>query len=255
MSSSDARKLGVSRAEHKWVLWFGLLVMVITTIPYIVGYARQGAGWQFTGFVFGIEDGNSYIAKMLSSAYGAWLFRTPYTTNFQRGVVAFIPYFALGKLVSGTGLHEQLVALYHIFRIGAGMLAIFATYEFTSLIIDSIDLRRFGLILCVLGGGLGWLAVSLGSKSLPLEFYSPETFGFLSLFGIPHLALARATILWSLVIYLRFVLKGDSGLVAAVITVRPVMAGDCSRPTDHRPCARCRHRIALSRNRALAANP
>jgi hypothetical protein len=210
VSSSDAHKLGVSRAEHKWVLWFGLLVMVITTIPYIVGYARQGAGWQFTGFVFGIEDGNSYIAKMLSSAYGAWLFRTPYTTSFQQGVVAFIPYFALGKLVSGTGMHEQLVALYHIFRIGAGILAILATYEVITLTTNSIDLRRFGLILCVLGGGLGWLAVFLGSKSLPLEFYSPETFGFLSLFGIPHLALARATFLWSLVVYLRFALEGDS---------------------------------------------
>jgi hypothetical protein len=174
-----------------------------------VGYSQQGAGWQFTGFVFGIEDGNSYIAKMLSSAYGAWLFRTPYTTSIQRGVVAFIPYVALGKLASDPEMHDQLVVLYHFFRIGAGMLAILATYEFISSITASIDLRRFGLILCVLGGGLGWLALSLGSKSLPLEFYSPETFGFLSLFGIPHLALARATFLWSLVIYLRFVLRGD----------------------------------------------
>ena len=32
--------------------------------------------------------------------------------------------------------------------------------------------------------------------SLPLDFYSPETFGFLALLGLPHLALGRALLLW-----------------------------------------------------------
>jgi len=183
--------------------------MVLTSLPYLAGYLRQGDAWQFTGFVFGIEDGNSYIGKMLSGAYGAWLFRTPYTTALQNGVVAFIPYLLLGKLASGSGIHEQLLALYHIFRIFGGILAILATYDFLALFLVSINLRRLGLAVCVFGGGLGWIAVLLGSKTLPLEFYSPETFGFLSIFGIPHLALARATFLWALVIYLRFVSKAD----------------------------------------------
>lgn len=209
MSAPGRLASGVPPAEQRWVLWFGLLVMILTSIPYVLGYARQGETWQFTGFVFGVEDGNSYIAKMISGSYGAWLFKTPYTTNFQRGVIAFLPYLALGKLAFDRGIHEQIVVLYHIFRIGAGMLAILATYDFLSILITNIGLRRIGLALCILGGGLGWVGIILGSKSMPLEFYSPETFGFLSIFGIPHLALARATFLWSLVIYLRFVTSGD----------------------------------------------
>jgi hypothetical protein len=209
VSSSERSILVGPKAERRWVLWFGLIVLIITSMPYLIGFFRQGEAWQFTGFVFGIEDGNSYIGKMMSGAYGAWLFRTPYTTMFQHGVVAFIPYLLLGKLASGTGLHEQLIALYQVFRMVGGILAILATYDFLAIFIVSIDLRRFGLVLCVLGGGLGWLAVVLGSKSLPLEFYSPETFGFLGIFGIPHLALARATFLWALVIYLRFVSNAD----------------------------------------------
>jgi hypothetical protein len=39
--------------------------------------------------------------------------------------------------------------------------------------------------------------------SLPLEFYSPETFGFLSLYGIPHLLLARAGLLWGILYFLK----------------------------------------------------
>jgi hypothetical protein len=209
VNASERSTLGGNRNERRWVLWFGLVVLGITSLPYLAGYLRQGDAWQFTGFVFGIEDGNSYIGKMLSGAYGAWLFRTPYTTALQKGVVAFIPYLLLGKLASGSGMHEQLLALFHIFRIFGGMLAIFATYDFLALFLMSIHLRRLGLALCVCAGGVGWIAVLLGSKTLPLEFYSPETFGFMSILGIPHLALARATFLWALVIYLRFVSKAD----------------------------------------------
>ena len=69
-----------------------------------------------------------------------------------------------------------------------------------------VRVRRWGLALVTIGGGLGWLLVLLGNGqmlgSMPLDFYSPETFGFLSLFGLPHLALARALLLWGFVIYL-----------------------------------------------------
>ena len=175
----------VTAAERRWVITFGMVVMLVTTIPYLIGYASQGDDWRFTGFVFGVEDGNSYIAKMLIGASGGWLFRTPYTTIFQRGVIAFLPYILLGKLAHGPGMHDQLVALYHIFRLGAGLLMIFATYDFLALLCHSIHLRRFGLILATLGGGLGWVlfltGYSQGSSALPLDFYSPETFGFLSL--------------------------------------------------------------------------
>jgi hypothetical protein len=196
----------VSRSERRWVLWFAIVVMAVTALPYLLGYAVQGTNWRFSGFVFGVEDGNSYIAKMLSGAYGAWLFRTPYTALPQNGALAFLPYLLLGKLAAPPGEHEQLVALFQIFRFIAGLLAILATYDFLALFIVPVRVRRWGLALVTIGGGLGWLLVLLGNGqmlgSMPLDFYSPETFGFLSLFGLPHLALARALLLWGFVIYL-----------------------------------------------------
>ena len=193
--------------DRRWVLTFALLVMMFTTLPYLLGFASQGSDWRFTGFLFGVEDGNSYIAKMQSGSAGAWLFRTPYTIENQRGVVAFLPYLLLGKLAAPPGLHEQLVVLFHLFRIVAGILEILATYQFLSLFIHTRSLRRSGLALATLGGGLGWLLVITGHGdwlgSLPLDFYSPETFGFLGLFGLPHLALARAGLLWGLTAYIK----------------------------------------------------
>ena len=192
--------------ERRWVLLFAVLVLLVTSLPYLIGYFVQGDDWRFTGFVFGVEDGNSYIAKMAIGSRGGWLFRTPYTNMPQSGVLAFLPYILLGKLASPPALHEQLVALFHLFRWVAGFMVIWATYDFLAYFLTDIRLRRLGLALITLGGGLGWLLVLAGKNewlgSLPLDFYSPETFGFLSLYGIPHLALARATLLWGLLFYL-----------------------------------------------------
>ena len=192
--------------ERRWVVGFAVIVMLLTSIPYLLGYVVEGSQWRFTGFVFGVEDGNSYIAKMLSGASGAWLFRTPYTTQPQNGVLAFLPYLLLGKLVSPTGAHEQLVVIFHLFRFGAGFFEILATYQFLSLFLVNRRARQLGLALATLGGGLGWIFVIAGKGnvlgSIPLEFYSPETFGFLALYGLPHLALARAFLLWGLRVYL-----------------------------------------------------
>jgi len=191
---------------RKDALVVAVLVALITLIPYLVGYYSQGDEWRFTGFIIGVEDGNSYIAKMLAGASGDWLFRTPYTSQYQQGVIAFLPYILLGKLTSAPGQHEQLVALYQVFRIMGVLLAVFASYDFISIFINKRHLRLWALALTILGGGSGWILVLLQQKhflsSVPLEFISPESFGFLGLLGFPHLAVARALLLWGICSYL-----------------------------------------------------
>ena len=113
-------------AERRWVLVFAALVALLTSLPYLVGFYAQGDEWVFTGFVFGVEDGNSYIAKMLSGAFGAWKFVSPYSAYPQTGVWIYPLYIWLGKLAAPPGLHEQLVALFHMLRLGAVFLAVLA---------------------------------------------------------------------------------------------------------------------------------
>lgn len=195
------------REEKAWALKFALFVIVITTLPYFLGYQLQGENWRFTGFWFGVEDGNSYIAKMLASSWGGWLLKSPYTTYQQNGLFILMPYVLLGKLVSPPAEHEQLVALFHLFRWLSVAMVVLATYDFLSIFLRNIFYRRLGAIVITLGGGLGWLSVvgmgHLWGGALPLDFYSPETFGFLAVFGIPHMVMGRAFFLWSLGIYFR----------------------------------------------------
>jgi hypothetical protein len=196
----------MTREEKKWVWIFAGIVMALTSVPYLVAYSQFGGRFVFTGFLIGVEDGNSYIAKMLSGSVGAWLFRTPYSAYPQNGIFAFFIYLLLGKLASPPGVHEQLVALFHLFRIAAGGIGIYALYAFLAVFIQDVRLRRLGTILGTLGGGLGWLLILAGQNnwlgSLPLDFYSPETFGFLEVYSLPHLALARALLFFAFIAYL-----------------------------------------------------
>ena len=194
-------------SERKWVLIFSIIILSITTLPYLIGFWQEGSGWQFSGFFMGVEDGNSYIAKMLLGSAGEWLFKTPYTAFAQSGFLAFVPYLLLGKLTAPPGQHAQLVALFQIFRWAGGLVMIFATYQVVSRFISDVKIRQFGTIIAVVGGGLGWLNLfgfsGLWSGRLPLEFYSPETFGFLSLFTLPHLSMARGLLLFGILAYWR----------------------------------------------------
>ncbi|HVP20819.1 MAG TPA: hypothetical protein VMS73_03055 [Anaerolineaceae bacterium] len=196
----------VEKSERRWVWIFALVILTISTIPYLAGYWVQGSDWRFLGFIFGVEDGNSYIAKMLSGAAGDWLFRTPYTAYPQNGAFAFFPYILLGKLTSQPAQHEQLVFLFQAFRWAGGFLLAIATYDFASFFVKKVQYRRWATAIILLGGGLGWLSAlglsALWQGRIPLEFYSPETFGFLSLAGLPHLEFARALLLWGLRDYL-----------------------------------------------------
>ncbi|HEY44629.1 MAG TPA: hypothetical protein G4O11_11670, partial [Anaerolineae bacterium] len=127
----------MTKRERSWCLIYSVVLATLTTIPYLLGYFTHGDRWQFTGFVFGVEDGNSYIAKMLLGSQGEWLFRTPYTSLPQSGVLAFLPYLLLGKFAAGKAIHEQMVALFHLFRVFATPVAVVATYKFISLFVTS----------------------------------------------------------------------------------------------------------------------
>jgi hypothetical protein len=211
----------MKKSEFRWILIYAAILALLTSLPYLIGYEVQGEEWRFTGFVIGVEDGNSYIAKMLSGSDGEWLFRTPYSSMEQRGVLAFLPYILLGKLASGLGMHEQLVALFHLFRILVTPLGIFAVYQFISLFIKKVYWRKIATILSTVGGGLGWLLAISGNGewlgSLPMDWISPEWFGFLAFLAIPHLILARAFLLLGLTLY----------LTSPLNRVRAWLAGGC----------------------------
>ena len=173
----------------------------LTTAPYALAWLRQGTAWRFTGFLLGVEDGNSYIAKMLLGRAGAWLFRSPYTLMPQAGYLLFGPYLMLGKLARLPGdLHTQLVLGFHLFRLAALVALALAVYRFSARFLPPGRWRRWAVVLILAGSGLDWLLLpwgraAWGNADGPPSLISPEAYGFLALFFLPHIALARALLL------------------------------------------------------------
>ena len=116
--------------ENKWLILFSIFVILITSIPYWIGFNLQNAQYKFSGFIIGVGDGNSYLAKMMVGASGDWLFTTPYTAYPQMKFFAFIPYILLGKLAGNPELTVQFISLFHLFRWVGIIFLVFQTYYF-----------------------------------------------------------------------------------------------------------------------------
>jgi hypothetical protein len=180
--------------EKKFIIIFSLFVIILTTIPYWLGFSLQNELFKFSGFIIGVGDGNSYLAKMMIGASGDWLFTTPYTAYPQIPFFAFFPYILLGKLTSPPEQTLQFISLFHLFRWMGIFFLINETYQFILMFVSDEKIARLSTFLLVFGGGFGWLGIifpQIINHRLPLEFYSPETFGYLSFFSLPHLLFAR----------------------------------------------------------------
>lgn len=198
----------VSRREWVLVLLFALALVVVTSLPYLVAWQTQNADWQFGGFLFGAEDGYSYLAKMRLGVRGLWDFYLFYTPEpHAPAPLVYLGYIAPGHLVglfydaNDPALPAALAVANQIMRIVADMALIVVLYRFIATFVRPVGVRMTALLLATLGGGLGWLLPLVGAGNAP-EFYLPESFGFLLLFGIPHLALARAALFGGLLLFL-----------------------------------------------------
>jgi hypothetical protein len=199
----------ISRREWRFVWLFALVLVVLTTLPYLLAVSSQGDGWRFSGFLFGVEDGYSYLGKMRLGARGLWDFYLFYTPEQHAAApLIFLPYMLPGQIVGllvdadSPALMPALALTFHILRIVFDVLLVLVLYRFIAAFVRPPAVRRAALMLATLGGGLGWLLALSGSGNPP-EFYIPEAFSFLIMLGLPHLALARAALLGGLLLLFR----------------------------------------------------
>ncbi|MBI5961082.1 MAG: hypothetical protein HY866_20250 [Chloroflexi bacterium] len=195
----------ISRQEWRRVMIFASGFMLITLIPYLIGWLSAGSRWEFGGFLFGADDGYSYLAKMRLGARGDWLFTIRYTAEAHDGALLFLPYILLGRLTSffvasdNPDLPTALAITFHMARMFFGFALILVSYRFVAVFLRRPGTRMLALVLITLGGGFGWLLGLLGLgdlfDTLPVDFIVPEGYTFLILFGLPHLALARCAML------------------------------------------------------------
>ena len=197
----------IPRREWARVIIYAALLLLVLSLPYWLAWANQGTDSVFSGFLFGVDDGNSYIAKMRLGALGRWDFSLFYTAEpHDSAGLLFLPYIVPGQLVglfldeTDPALTGALIGTFHLMRIVFGGLLIAVMYRFIAVFVDDAGPRLLALVLATVGGGFGWLLVVAGADSPPPELFIPEGFTLQILLGLPHLALARAALLGGLLV-------------------------------------------------------
>ncbi len=192
----------VTRPEWRNASLFAVIAMALTMIPYIVGYTQQTPQQRFSGFIIAADDSFSYIAKMRHGFDGDWNFYLFYTAEPHAAApLIFLPYIVPGQLMrlfldaDSPRLYDTMVAVFHAMRLMFGFMLLLVMYRFIAAFITTPSLRLLTLVIAALGGGLGVLLPAFASGALPPEWYIPESFTFLVLLLLPHLALARAAML------------------------------------------------------------
>jgi hypothetical protein len=224
----------ITRHEWRNVAIFIIVTLVITSLPYLIGLASQRPDLRFTGFIFGLDDGNSYLAKMREGADGNWLFHIVYTSEPHDSMFIFVPYLLMGKFAAlfaapnTPALVDAMIIVFHACRLIFAALLIAVTYRFVAFFLVAPSARIVTLILITLGGGFGWLLTILGQQnwlgSSPLDFIVPEGYSFYLVYGLPHLALARACLLGGFML-LFTALPAYPQSNAKLTIQRPLLAG------------------------------
>jgi len=184
-----------------------LAVLVVTSLPYLVGYAASTPDRLFVGFVIDVEDAYSHLAKMQLGYRGDWEYRILFTPEPHPGAYLNMFYIALGHLA--RLLQADLVLVYHVARLASGMAFLLSAYAFVALFITQTAERRLAFGLICWASGLGWLALLLtGSYRVgtitPVDFWLIEMYGYFTVMLFPHTCVALACLLFVFALSLRF---------------------------------------------------
>jgi hypothetical protein len=187
---------GVSRAEWRRAAVAALVVVAISTLPYAVGYLAQTPDSRFAGAVFDLEDYHSHLAKMWQGYRGWGRYRVLFTPEEHEGAYVQTFYVALGHLARLLGL--DLPFIYHLARVGAGMVLLLVAYRFIALFAAG-EARWVAFLLAATSSGLGWLSEIVhptppGGIS-PVDFWLVDAYTFFSLFTFPHFCVAITLLL------------------------------------------------------------
>lgn len=184
----------ISRQEWRWLLVWSLVIVLITSLPALLAWARTPPGMYYTGQVLSPADGNTYLNKMKQGAAGQWLFSIGYTSEPHEPVLLHPYYIVLGHLARWSGL--PLSVIFQVFRALNSWLLLLGVYGFSAIFWADVAPRRLAFLFVALSSGLGWLLVFFNIASTDLKV--PESITFATMLANPHFPLSTALVVLSI---------------------------------------------------------
>src|SRR6059058_1503767 len=146
-------------AEWRLPIGVGVALAVITAIPYVAAYVSQPPGHVFVGFFYLWDDATTYMAKMREGWEGSWAWQNRYTTESSPTAYLFMFWIVLGHIAALTSL--PLIVVFHLARVAAAFALMGAVWLFVRHFIKDRSARRFALLFCAIGLGMGYVIQAL----------------------------------------------------------------------------------------------
>lgn len=217
-----------SPRQYDWAaIGLAAIALIVTALPYILGYLWPHTGKEFGGVVMNFEDSYSYLAKMRQGQEGSLLYQIPFTSEEHDGALIGTFYFFWGWSARLTGW--PLIFWWHLSRIFCSALLLLVAYLFASQFLKDWSQRLFAFSLAIFGSGLGWFVLLVQGPLTPEkiipDFRMPEAHPFFTLLTFPHFSFATALLLATFLLVLLYLEKGSrryslgAGVTALLMTV------------------------------------
>ncbi len=220
----DPRPGRIRPAEWIWVAGLSLLLLLLSSVPYLAGYRAQTPTLHFSGAVFDRSDVAVHLATLQSGARGEWRYRMRFSSEPQQGAYIKLGYLFLGQAAAPfLRLSPQgPVIVYHAARLLLGLAACAAVYALMSQLFQDLLARRLGFALATTGAGVGWLQLLAGWQPVtdisPMEFWLVDGYVFFSLLQFPHLIAVIALLVAMIAGYLDYLRSPCAWKVALIAT-------------------------------------
>lgn len=178
------------------------LVAAVTLPPILLAALGTPSGFVFSGYVVIARDAFVYQAIGRQGWNGAWLFRSPYTSESLPGVLLYPWYLWPAHLLGWV----PGPLLYHLERVAAGAALLVTLWWLTGELFRPRVVRRWAMVLAGLGGGIGLILpqVQLGPLTVrATEMQSPGSSVADLVAMAPHLPWSLALTCWIFVVALR----------------------------------------------------
>ncbi len=199
----------ITRSEWARVLALALAIVIATSVPYALGFARSDGTRVYSGATLDLVDYNSYLAKMQQGARGSWRFSLLYTSEDHPGAFVYLFYLLLGHVARWTGC--SVPGVYQVARMVCALAMLLTMYALIAALISVRPLRWIACVLACAGSGLGWLQLLVAPTPSggisPIDFWLMDGFPFFSALTFPHFTAATALMALTLVGFLAWLAR------------------------------------------------
>jgi hypothetical protein len=177
-------------------------VLALTVLPYLYARISTPSNLVYTGLMFDVPDHAQYWSWITASRDSIFITNTM-TPEENAAIFANPPMWALAQAQTIFGL--SFPALFQWWRVLAIGLLVPALVAFVRTMLPEQERRTTALVIALLGSGFGWLLIvakkigGFADVPWPTDLYTVEPNTFWSMLAYPHIALAQALILATMI--------------------------------------------------------